>query len=76
MPLPLKVYKRGRFGEKVQDWIIPVVPQQTAKNRALARSEQSHWDRYTKRLETLNKQATQVIQLHGELLRQLQAIGG
>jgi hypothetical protein len=70
------VYSRGPFGKKVNDWVIPVDPAQSAEGAPLAKADESHWVGYIKRLEKLNALVLKAQALHGELTQKLKAISG
>jgi hypothetical protein len=75
-PGQYKVYDQGSFGEKVNRWVIPLHPRETAKGTPLANGVDSHMVLYRKRLEELNNLSQRASKLQGELVNQLQGISG
>lgn len=69
-----KTYSNGEFGEKINEWVIPVDPGQTGEGGALEKAQDSHFDLYTDRLSTINKLAGKALQMQGTLAQKLQAL--
>ncbi len=76
MPHSVKRYTSGAFGEKINQWVIPVDPAQTGPGGGMEKSGESHMDLYIHRLRDLSKLAGTAVQLQGQLAQKLQAVSG